>query len=562
MLHHLSIKQKIIVMAATMSALFLVALDQTIVSTSLSAIVSEFNNYDALGLIVTSYLLATTVTVPLAGKLSDMYGRKPLLIIGVTLFTVTSLFSGASPTVEWLIVWRTLQGVGGGIVTANTFTIIGDLFTPIERGKWQGIIGAVFGISSAIGPLLGGYLTDSQHIFGMVTSWRWTFYINVPIGIIAAILILIYCPKIKHDKLHRPDYLGALLITICLASIVLAVDNTEIVFKAIMDNGTPVGFIKFSLWISAIISGLLFFVNEKRAKQPILPLKFFRNKTYALISVIAMLFGVGFMGSILYLTQFNQQVFNASASQAGIMLLPMTIGMMISSILVGRLVSESGRYKGYLLTGFAISTIMLFSLVSLKPDSPYWHEAVIIAILGLGLSMSMPILSLAVQNEFEQKNLGAATSSIQLFRGLGSTVGTAILSGMLMSGIMTYIGDPGKLEFIQMMKQSESSYTSMIGKDIDANALLNINMMKEDIRNKSFVAISKTEMSDEHKEYLKNKIITSQDKYSDDIIQAFTKSLHSIFIVGSIMTFGAFLLALFIKEKPLRSQMDSAPGVE
>ena len=214
MLHNLSIRNKLIVMGAVMSALFLVALDQTIVSTALAAIVKEFNSFSSLGFIVTAYMLTTTVTVPLAGKLSDMYGRKPLLLSGVAIFTIGSLLSGASPGVEWLIAWRALQGIGGGIITANAFTIIGDLFPVEERGKWQGMFGAVFGMSSVIGPLLGGWLTDGANIAGLVTDWRWTFLINVPIGIIATIALVRYCPKIKHDAKHKPDYLGAILLTV------------------------------------------------------------------------------------------------------------------------------------------------------------------------------------------------------------------------------------------------------------------------------------------------------------------------------------------------------------
>ena len=178
MLHHLPQRHKLIVMLAVMSALFLVALDQTIVATALGAIVKEFNSFSSLGFIVTAYMLTTTVTVPLAGKLSDMYGRKPLLLSGVAIFTIGSLLSGIAPTVEWLIAWRALQGIGGGIITANAFTIVGDLFTPKERGRWQGLIGATFGMSSVAGPLLGGWLTDGATIFGVTTDWRWTFCAN------------------------------------------------------------------------------------------------------------------------------------------------------------------------------------------------------------------------------------------------------------------------------------------------------------------------------------------------------------------------------------------------
>lgn len=234
MLHHISTCQKIIVMLAVMSGLFLVALDQTIISTALGAITREFNSFSSLGLIVTAYLLTSTVTVPLAGKLSDMYGRRIVLLSGVTIFTVGSLLGGIAPSVEWLIAWRALQGLGGGIITANAFAIVGDLFVPRERGKWQGMIGAVFGMSSVIGPLLGGWLTDGQALFGLTTDWRWTFFINVPVGMVAALIIASYCPSFRREGKHTPDYLGALFLTIALAALVLAVDNTETIFAEVI----------------------------------------------------------------------------------------------------------------------------------------------------------------------------------------------------------------------------------------------------------------------------------------------------------------------------------------
>ncbi|MBF1032874.1 MAG: MFS transporter, partial [Candidatus Nanosynbacter sp.] len=365
MLHHLPQRHKLIVMLAVMSALFLVALDQTIVATALGAIVKEFNSFSSLGFIVTAYMLTTTVTVPLAGKLSDMYGRKPLLLSGVAIFTIGSLLSGIAPTVEWLIAWRALQGIGGGIITANAFTIVGDLFTPKERGRWQGLIGATFGMSSVAGPLLGGWLTDGTTIFGVTTNWRWTFFINVPIGIIATVLIIRYCPQIKHDSKHKPDYLGALFITIALAALVLAVDNTEMVFKSLIDQGIALALIKSVLLAIAALAGGIFLWLERKAAQPILPLRFFRNSTYRLIMLISLLFGAAFLGAILYLTQFNQQVFGATASQAGLMLLPMVGGMMISSIGVGQLISRTGVYKRYIVIGCAITAASILSLITL-----------------------------------------------------------------------------------------------------------------------------------------------------------------------------------------------------
>lgn len=540
-----------------MSALLLVALDQTIVATALGAIVKEFNSYSSLGFVVTAYMLTTTVTVPLAGKLSDMYGRRPLLIIGVTIFTVGSLLSGMAPSIEWLIAWRALQGIGGGIITANAFTIVGDLFTARERGKWQGLIGAVFGMSSVIGPLLGGWLTDGQTIFGLTTDWRWTFLINVPIGIIAALLIARYCPPIKHDAVHKPDYLGAVLITIALSALVLAVDNTQVVFSGLIDQGFSLNFIKGTLLTIFLLFSAGFIWVERRAKQPILPLRFFKKKTYSLMAAVSLLFGAAFLGAILYLTQFNQQVFGATASEAVLMLLPMVGGLMVSSITTGQLVARSGKYKRFIVTGFALAALSILALITLQADSPYWHQAVIMAVAGLGLGMAMPILNLAVQNEFDQKDLGAATSSVQLFRGLGSTVGTAIFSGILTVGIMNSIGDPNDIPYIQTLQNSPAA-SQMLSGELDADTLLRINMAEDQIRGGAETAFA--QLPAPAAEAAAKQFDTQQTEFREQIVDAFTTSLHDIFMISSVLMVLGFVMVMFVEEKKLRDKPVMAAG--
>jgi len=558
MLHHITTRQKIIVMLAVMSGLFLVALDQTIIATALGAIVTEFDSYSSIGFIVTAYLLTSTITVPLAGKLSDMYGRRPILLGGVAIFTIGSLLSGMSPSVEWLILWRALQGVGGGMIMANAFTIVGDLFAPRERGKWQGMIGAVFGMSSVIGPLLGGWLTDGQMIFGMTTDWRWTFFINVPVGIVAGFVIARFCPTIKHASKQIPDYLGAVFITVALTATVLSVDNTEAIFSGLIQSGVDVMFVKGTLWAIALLSGAAFVATERRAKQPILPLSFFANKTYSLMTGATLLFGAAFLGAILYLTQFNQQVFGATASEAGLMLLPMVAGLMVSSIVTGQLVSRSGKYKIFIMIGFALAALSMLALTAVNPDSPYWHEAVIMVFAGLGLGMGMPIMNLAVQNEFTQKDLGAATASIQLFRGLGSTVGTALFSGILTAGIIASIGDPNELAYIQTLKQSPASSQVLSG-DITADTLLRVNAQQQTIAdgaNEAFEKIPDPAV----RETQQSGFAKLQSEFSDLVINAFTDSLHHIFMISALLMTAAFVLVSFIKERTLRSDVNATPG--
>ena len=558
MLHHITMRQKIIVMLAVMSGLFLVALDQTIIATALGAIVTEFDSFSSIGFIVTAYLLTSTVTVPIAGKLSDMYGRRPILLAGVAVFTVGSLLGGMSPSVEWLIAWRALQGIGGGMIMANAFTIVGDLFAPRERGKWQGFIGAVFGMSSIIGPLLGGWLTDNQSLFGLTTDWRWTFFINVPIGIAAGFVIARFCPTFKHADKQQPDYLGALLITTALASIVLSVDNTETIFRGLIDSGIDVMFIKGTLWVIALLSTAGFILVERRAAQPIIPLTFFANKTYSLMSLATLLFGAAFLGAILYLTQFNQQVFGASASEAGLMLLPMVAGLMVSSIVIGQVVSRTGRYKRFIMIGFAIAALSMLALVTVNADSPYWHEAVIMVFAGLGLGMGMPILNLAVQNEFEQKDLGAATASVQLFRGLGSTVGTALFSGILTAGILTSIGNPDDLTYIQTLRQAPES-SQVISGEVTADTLLQLNAQKQVIAkgaDQMFAQIPDAEV----RETQQANFTSMQTEFSDKVIDSFTTSLHHIFMIASVLMVMALVAVSFITERELRSGVHIGPS--
>lgn len=551
-LHHITQREKIIVLAAVMSGLFLVALDQTIVSTALGGIVKQFQSYSSLGFIVTAYLLTSTVVVPLAGKLSDMYGRRPFLIGGVVAFTLASLLSGSAQNIEQLIAFRALQGIGGGMIMANAFTIVGDLFTPRERGKWQGAIGAIFGISSVIGPLLGGWLTDAHNVFGLTTSWRWIFFINVPIGIVATAIIFRFLPVIKHDSQHKPDYLGAAILTFLLSAVVLAVDNTEVVFRSIINGGTSLGTVKLALWGIALVLAVCFWFAEQKAKQPVLPLTFFRNHNYRLLVGTMLLFGAAFLGAILYLTQFNMQVFGATASTAGLMLLPMTAGMMITSIGGGQLITKTGKYKRFIVMGMAIATAGIFSLVILRPDSPYWYEAVIMFTTGFGLGFVMPVLNLAVQNEFEHKDLGAATSSVQLFRGLGSTLGTALLSGLLTAGIVSALGQPANLPFVKTLKKAPQA-SAFFENGVTADTVLNINMQKPLIKEAATQGISQSHLSAPAKKAAITGFTKQQDAFSNDVIDAFATSLRRVFLVsGSLMAIG-FIAVLFVREKPLRN---------
>ncbi len=578
MLHHIPHRQKVIVLLAVLSGLFLVALDQTIIATALSKIVEDFNSYSSLSWVVTAYLLTSTMTVPIAGKLSDLFGRRTVLLTGVAMFALASFLSGSSQNIEQLIAARAFQGVGGGIIMSNAFSIIGDLFAPRERGRWMGLFGGVFGIASVIGPLLGGFLTEHHNVFSLVTDWRWTFWVNVPIGIVSFIIIAIYCPAIKHAKKPRVDYLGSIFLAIALAILVLAFDNTKQVFAGFLDSsGMSLAVLRAIMLSVVAIFTALFIWTERRVKEPVLRLDYFKNRNFALMMGIATVVGAAMLGSILYLTQFNQQVFGVSPSQAGLMLLPLMAGLVLFSTLTGQVVSRTGHYKNMLIGGFIISSIAIFSLSFLTPDSSFLQEGIAMFFAGVGIGVAMPVMNLAVQNEFPQSELGSVTAASQLFRNLGSTLGTAIFGGMLTAGIIANLGTVSKIPYVeQLTKQPQAA--QQLGK-IDADTALNLNTaeQKDKITKAANQAIPKSidaklaqspapvAVKDKLKAQLTHKAKAdfkkNQEDFNHKIVYALSDSLRGIFYGSAILMLLGFGASLFVKEKKLRSSVDDAPGV-
>jgi len=542
-------------MVSVMASFFLVALDQTIISTALGKIVEEFNSFSSLAWVVTAYLITTTITTPIAGKFSDMFGRRTMLMIGVLIFTVGSLLSGTSGSIEQLIVYRALQGIGGGILTANAFTVVGDLFAARERGKWQGMIGAVFGVASIIGPLLGGFLTEPHTIFGLTTDWRWTFFINIPVGIAALAILVIFCPPLKHETKPRIDYLGAGLMALALATLVLAVDNTDKIFAGFL-NATGMSLLGLRTIMFAVVAASIagFILVERRAKEPILRLDFFKNHNFLLIMTIATLVGAAMLGSILYLTQFNQQVFGATPTQSGLMLLPMIAGLMLVSITAGQIVSKTGKYKRFMVAGFVVGTLAIGALLTLGPTSTYLQEAIIMVFIGAGLGAAMPLLNVAIQNEFEQKYLGVVTSANQLFRGLGSTIGVAIFGSMLTVGIINVLGDMSSDPYIQTLRQSPAA-SQMLTNVNDADTLLNLNTpdAKAKVTDGMAQNLEGQPLPEAAKEKLTDDLKDKQQAYNNKIINAFSTSLHQIFIITSVIMLIAGIFTLFLKERPLHA---------
>lgn len=596
MLHHISPRQKLIVMMAVMSALFLFALDQLIITTALGKIVEEFDSFSSLTWIITAYLLTSTIATPIAGKFSDMFGRRKVLLTGIGIFTIASYFSGAAGSIEQLILWRAVQGIGGGIITANAFAVIGDLFAPRERGRWQGLFGGVFGIASVIGPLLGGFLTEQHTILGLTTNWRWTLWVNVPIGILVFVIIAVFMPKIKHESKPRIDYIGAGLLSLALATIILAADNTDKVFADFMDaTGWSLFAVRAALLSVATLSIAALVYVERRVKEPILSLDFFKNRNFSLFMTISVLNGAAFLGAILYITQFNQQVFGVTPTQAGLMIIPMVVGLVVSAAVSGQIMQRTGHYKIIMQVGLVVAGIGIFSLSFLNPTSSFVQEVITMVITGAGLGALLPTLNLAVQNEFGQKDLGTVTAATQLFRNLGSTVGVAVFGGILTAGVATSLGNIQKIPYIEFLSaqpaSSQNKNFDLSQADADTALNLNAHDTKQQITDGFNEGIEKAEQQAKQEaakkiaaqslpDDVREKVTTSmngeieqkfsniksdfaekQNSFTHKIKYSFSDSLRVIFYAASAVLVIAFFLSIFIREKTLRHGPSDTPGV-
>ncbi|WP_342480292.1 MDR family MFS transporter [Paenibacillus sp. FSL L8-0340] len=523
-MEHLSDKRKLTIMIAIMAAMLFAAINQTITSTAMPRIIAILDGMDYYTWTINIYMLTSTIATVLVGKLSDMFGRKPFLLAGILIFMVGAFLTGTSDDVYQFIIYRGIQGVGAGIIQSTAFTAVGDLFPPRERGKWMGLMTAVFGFSSVLGPTLGGYLVDHM-------DWHWLFWIFLPLGFVAFALILALFPKAKRGESTSIDYLGSLFLTTTIVPLLLAFSwaGTEYDWGSSQILGLLAG---------SIVSLLIFLFTETRAKNPILPLHLFKNSVVTISNLIGFIMNFSMMGAMIYLSFFVQGVLGISATYAGYVTMPMSIVMVVASTFTGQMIAKKGKYKRYALIGVPVMIAGMAIMVFMN-NVPMAVLSMIV--FGLGLGLGMPVFSLATQNAVSHTELGAVTASSQLFRNLGGTIGIAVMGTVMSNNLTKHLKEALQSSSAADFSQLDPAVTQQMTAFANPQALMNKPLLEQ----------TQASLPADAQPIFVQMI--------DSIRDALGQTLSTVFLTGTIVLVVAFILVFFLKELPLRTS-NKAPA--
>ncbi|MFC4075723.1 MDR family MFS transporter [Salinithrix halophila] len=523
-LEHLEMRQKVTIMIAVMTSMLFAALNQTIVGTSLPRIVSELGGMEYFNWVFTVFMLASSVTAVLVGKLSDIYGRKVFILTGLGLFMTGSFLCGTATEMIQLIAYRGVQGFGGGMIMSTAFTAVGDLFSPRERGRWQGLMGAVFGLASVLGPTLGGYIVD--HF-----DWHWVFWIFLPFGIVAFILIWRMFPQTARGVKKKIDYIGSLFLVATIVPLLLA-------FTWAGRDYAWTSSLILGLFIASLAAFVLFILTERRAENPVMPLHLFQNNVFSLSNLINFLVGMGMYGAVMYMPFFIQGVIGTPATQTGFVMMSMTLAMVAASAITGQITTKTGKYKRLALIGLLIMGSGMYLLSTLDIKSTNWMAALYLIVVGLGLGTVFPIFTLTVQNAVSHKYLGVATSATQLFRQMGGTIGVSVMGSIMLTRMQE--------------KMAES-----MPKGIPAG---NHSALADQFQDPQIL------LSPDKLAQLKSQLPQAVTGIFDQLVLVMRESmgfaLSGVFLVGMGLMLFALLLTLLLREIPLRTSNQETSGEE